>query len=139
MSFSNEVPTTQARETALAKACNNLAKSLRDIDPVNYYLFFEFGEMTIIYDQITKLIDSHFTLGVMNFTCTGEAILKWNRKPHVAIDLEFFSDSVFVFFRLFIAPGPLRVEIHNIVFQESASNPQTNTLALEKILRSSAL
>lgn len=139
MSFSNEIPITQARETALANACKCLAKNLRDIDPINFYLFFEFGEMTIIYDQITKLIDSHFTLGVMNFTCSGEAILKWNKKPHVAIDLEFFSDGIFVFFRLFIAPGPLRVEIHNIVFQESSSNPHTNTIALEDILRCTAL
>ena len=139
MTYSNQKSITEAREAVLANACGKLIKNLRGLDPVHYYLFFEFGEMAAIYDQVTKIIDNYFAIGTMNFACTGEAILRWNRKPHIAVDLEFFSNGIFIFFRLYLTTTHPRVEIHNILFQESANHPQANTIALEDTLRNAIL
>ena len=69
----------------------------------------------------------------------GEADIAWNEVPSAAIDLEFFSQGIFVYFRLFMAGNQSRVEIHHIIFHESAGNPTENTTSLKQTLKAAIL
>ena len=128
-----------SREAILATACSNLARDLREIDPADYYLFFRYGELPDIYDRVNAMLDRHFANGTFSFACTGDANINWDEIPAAAIDLEFFSKGIFVYFRLFVTDDQPRVEIHHIVFQESAGNPSENTSSLEQTLKAALL
>lgn len=125
---------TRSREEILADACLRLEEDLRDIEPMEYYLFLMFGELPSVYERVNDIIGCHFTDGTMGFACTGEANIGWRENPLAAIDLEFSSHDIFVYFRLFIAGNQTGVEIHHIVFYESEGDPSENTEALKSAL-----
>lgn len=122
--------TTQQRECALNNACLEMAADLQRIDPTVYLMFLEFGQMPEICFEINNIVDRHFGAGAMSFACTGEGVISWSGECRVGIDLEFLTEHLFAFFRLFIGSEPPRVELHHISFNDSSGDPANNTRKL---------
>ena len=130
----NHADITRTREHLLADGCKGLAKSLMQIDPGKFFLFFKSGEFPEVYENVGSMIDQHFAFGTVAFACTGNARLDWNEAPSVGIDLEFFCEGVFAFFRLNIAQDYAAVEIHHVIFQDSSDNSEANTDSLRQAI-----
>lgn len=133
----NHADITQSRERILSDGCREFVQSLLQIDPSNFFLFFKFGEMPALYEKVGELVDQHFATGTVAFACTGNTKISWSNAPVVSIDLEFFCDGIFAFFRLNISQDDPSAEIHHIIFQDSADNPQANTEALRQAIKAS--
>ena len=133
----NHADITQSRERILSDGCRDFVRSLQQIDPSNFFLFFKFGEMPSLYHKVGELVDQHFAMGTVAFACTGNTRISWTEATVVSIDMEFFCEGIFAFFRLNISQDDTSAEIHHIIFQESSSNPQANTEALRQAVNAS--
>ena len=135
MIFQTDECITVRREQILCDACSCLASELRQIEPGDFFSFFQLGQVPAVHDDVTATIDRHFGNNTMGFACTGEAEISWNKPSAVAIDLEFVFEGIFAFFRLFLSADNSAVELHHISFQDSSGDPDSNTVKLEKAIK----
>lgn len=129
-------PLTAAREAILQNAMQPFARELSLIEPVWFLLFFNFGQMSEICEEITKMADRHFDGRSLSFSCSGDTMIAWDQKPVAALDFEFVSKHIFAFFQIVIGAGEARINLHHISFQETAGDPAHNTDMLREALAS---
>ena len=139
MLASNQLAITANRENILYDGCEELANDLKQIDPTLYASFFQYGEARFVYEAVNSILDKHFIKGAMTFACTGDALIPWGESPVIAIDMEFVSDGIFAFFRIILTKNNPIVELHHIVFHESAGDPEANTEQLRKSIAAARL
>ena len=125
---------TAQREDILCRACHNLASELKLIEPTAFALFFQHGQMPEIYNLVSASLNRHFITNTISFACTGDTLITWNNPARVAIDLEFETGNIFVFFRLVVGSKEPSVELHHISFMDSSGDPEKNTKLLQSTL-----
>ena len=131
------------RENIIRVACENLASELRNLSPVEFARFFQFGDGQAAYGKICEIVERNFPSGKMMFCCSGNVSVDWNSLPIVALDLEFSDPPVFAFFRLVLKGRANNVELHLISFEQdssaSGSDAMANTASLAAALRNAAV
>ncbi len=135
MIFQADKCITVQREQILRDACLCLVSELKQIGPEEFSVFFQLGQMPDVHDMVTTTLDRFYRNNTMGFACTGDTAISWNKPSMVAIDLEFVSEGIFAFFRLFLSANEPTAELHHISFQESAGDPDINTEQLAKAIK----
>ena len=126
--------TISQREKVLKDACGALGNDLRSIDPTFFDVFLRLGQLPGVYDEVMAILERHFRRDAMNFACTGDSIVGWDRPPVIALDFEFMYEGIFAFFRLFIKDDGSDIELHHISFDNSSGAPEQNTAKLHEAI-----
>ena len=129
------INTITQREEVLKNACRKLCTELRTIEPTCFDVFLKLGQLPGVYDEVMAILERHFRRGSMNFACTGDSHITWDKSPVVALDLEFMHDGIFAFFRLFIKDVGSEIELHHISFDNSSGAPEQNTRHLNDAIK----
>ncbi len=127
--------TINQREEVLKIACQQLSDDLKTIEPTFFDVFLKLGQLPGVYDVVMAILERHFERNSMNFACTGDSHVSWDKSPIVALDLEFMHDGIFAFFRLFIKDAGSEIELHHISFDNSSGAPEQNTAKLSDAIR----
>ena len=122
MSFQTEAMDYSAHERILADAMVDVATELRLADPGEFISMIRSDHAANLADLVNSSSELFFKSGCLKYALSAGCDLRWNSTPTVALDMEFRTRAVTVFFRLTIGRARAGVEVLDVMFEEEASS-----------------
>lgn len=126
---------TTLRRALLHEAVEPLARELRLVEPVDLLAFVACGQLANLDDLVQSSLELAFKPDAFAFGWAADVFVSWEEPPAVALEMEFSSAGITMFFVLRIAARRHDVDIRCVSFADVAADPDANTRALADALR----
>lgn len=123
------------REAILIDGMSDVTADLLKIEPSAYVAFLEYRLMPEIYLLVEEILKKRLPSKDLQFSCTGEAAIRWRGPATIGLDFELTTNDAEVFFRLYLSPGAPSISLHHISFANGSDNPQENNARLKHAFR----
>lgn len=122
------------RAALLATALGETVAELRLIEPGDLIGYIRAGQWANIGDLVQSSAEMYFREGALAFACMADFVLDWASCPSVALEMEFQSPAVSVFFTLFLDRDDGTVALRRVWFPAAPVDAAAGTRCLAEAL-----
>lgn len=130
---------TDARRSLIAEALAPFVEEMRLLDCADLIAHVAREQFANIEDLVQSSLELSYKQGAFAFGWGAHVIAPWNEPPAVALDLEFCTAGLTIFFVLTIGGGHHDVMLRKVSFTSSSPDPRDDTRMIAHALATARL